>query len=262
MLPVITLASIAVALPNIAKHKGEQLLRSMGEGLSLVKIVEKTLDKNAQLVNIRKSADVTWTGVVLYMKWLDVDLRRTSRNCNNSKDLVRELSRKAEKAIVELKREEKDSVVENPRNWRTELVCWNSMYRISRTILLSFDDEDEDTDEELFERLSVMIADIFAACLTNLPQIESPGANTDFRRTLDHFESLHPFLGSPISDLSVGVPSGVFLQVKGDKLEEEATILQRRSYNPFVRGLDKSSLIPIQIRCIKWHRLWEKRVEA
>ncbi|KAL8557367.1 hypothetical protein ACS0TY_004703 [Phlomoides rotata] len=171
MLPVITLASIAVALPNIAKHKGEQLLRSMGEGLSLVKIVEKTLDKNAQLVNIRKSADVTWTGVVLYMKWLDVDLRRTSRNCNNSKDLVRELSRKAEKAIVELKREEKDSVVENPRNWRTELVCWNSMYRISRTILLSFDDEDEDTDEELFERLSVMIADIFAACLTNLPRV-------------------------------------------------------------------------------------------
>ncbi|KAK6148368.1 hypothetical protein DH2020_019280 [Rehmannia glutinosa] len=85
-LPVVTLTSIAVALPNISKDKKQQLVRSVNEGLSLIKIVEKTFNTNVELLNIRKAADVTWVGVALYMKWLDMDLNRTSLKCKDYKE--------------------------------------------------------------------------------------------------------------------------------------------------------------------------------
>ncbi|KAI3454478.1 hypothetical protein Pfo_011141 [Paulownia fortunei] len=170
-LPVVTLTSIAIALPNIAKHKGKQLVSSVSEGLSLAKLVDKTLDKNAELVNIRKAADVSWVAVAFYMKWQDMDLRKTSLKFKNSKEVLQELSNKAERTIMEFKREVKDPLMENPLNWPVKVVAANSMYRASRTILLSCEGENELTDEGLFERLSVMIADILAACLTNLARV-------------------------------------------------------------------------------------------
>ncbi|KAK4437252.1 hypothetical protein Salat_0059100 [Sesamum alatum] len=46
-LPLVTLTSIAISLPNIAiNHKATQLMSSVSEGLSLVKLIEKTLDEN------------------------------------------------------------------------------------------------------------------------------------------------------------------------------------------------------------------------
>ncbi|KAK6148373.1 hypothetical protein DH2020_019285 [Rehmannia glutinosa] len=170
-LPVVTLTSIAVALPNIAKDKKDQLVSSVGEGLSLAKIVEKTFNTNAQLWNIKKAADVSWVRVALCRKWLDMDLRKTSLKVKTSKEVLQKLSNKAGRTIMEFKREVKDAHMENPLNWPVKVVAANSMYRISRTILLSCEAEDEVTDEGLFERLSVMIADILAACLTNLPRV-------------------------------------------------------------------------------------------
>ncbi|KAK6148372.1 hypothetical protein DH2020_019284 [Rehmannia glutinosa] len=168
---VMTLTSIAIALPNIAKEKKEWLLSSVSEGLTLAKLVDKTLDKNAELVNIRKAADVSWVEVAIYKKWLDMDLRKTSLKCSTSMDVLQELSSKAERTIVEFKRETKDSLMENPLNWPVKALTTNLMYRIGRTILLSCEGENEVTDEGLFDRLSVMIADILAACLTNLPHV-------------------------------------------------------------------------------------------
>ncbi|KAL8465460.1 hypothetical protein ACS0TY_034820 [Phlomoides rotata] len=172
-LPVVTLTSIAIALPDIPKHRVKKLLRSVSEGLSLAKIVDKTLDKNAQLINIRKAADICWVGVVLYMKWLEIDLRRTSLKCKNSKEVLRELSIKAEGIIMKFKKEQKDPTMKNPLNWPAKVVASNSMYRITRTILLSYgiDEENKQTDEGLFEELCVMIAVILAACFTNLPRV-------------------------------------------------------------------------------------------
>ncbi|KAG8378776.1 hypothetical protein BUALT_Bualt07G0020200 [Buddleja alternifolia] len=43
-LPVVTLTSIAVALPNIAKHKFSELLSGVREGLYFVKLIEKSVD--------------------------------------------------------------------------------------------------------------------------------------------------------------------------------------------------------------------------
>ncbi|KAG8379335.1 hypothetical protein BUALT_Bualt07G0077700 [Buddleja alternifolia] len=171
MLPLMTLTSIAISLPNVAEHKRKQLVSSVNEGLFLAKLIDKILDANAKLVNIRKSADISWVGVALYRKWQDVDLRTTSRKCKNSKDVLKELSNKAEMTVIEFKREMKDFLMENPLNWPVKIIAANSMYRVSRTILLAYKGENEPTDEELFERLSVMIADILAACLTNLPRV-------------------------------------------------------------------------------------------
>ncbi|KAK6148364.1 hypothetical protein DH2020_019276 [Rehmannia glutinosa] len=70
-LPVVTLTSIAIAHPNIAKEKREHLA-SVGEGMSLAKIVEKTFNTNVELLNIRKAANVSWTGIGLYRKWLEL----------------------------------------------------------------------------------------------------------------------------------------------------------------------------------------------
>ncbi|KAK6123506.1 hypothetical protein DH2020_042743 [Rehmannia glutinosa] len=170
-LPVVTLTTIAVALPNIAKDKKDQLVSSVGEGLSLAKIVEKTFNTNAQLWNIKKAADVSWVRVALCRNWLDMDLRKTSLKVKTSKEVLQKLSNKAGRTIMEFKREVKDAYMENPLYWPVKVVAANSMYRVSRTILLSCEAENEVTDDGLFEGISVMIADILAACLTNLAHV-------------------------------------------------------------------------------------------
>ncbi|KAG8379309.1 hypothetical protein BUALT_Bualt07G0075000 [Buddleja alternifolia] len=170
-LPLVTLTSIAMSLPNVAEHKRKQLLSSVNQGMCLAKLIDKTLDATAQLVNIRKSADLSWVGVALYRKWHDVDIKTTSLKCKNSKNILRKLSNKAEMTVMEFNREVKDFVMENPLNWPVEVIAANSMYRVSETILLGYKGENEPTDMELFERLSVMIADILAACLTNLARV-------------------------------------------------------------------------------------------
>ncbi|KAH6824288.1 hypothetical protein C2S53_011785 [Perilla frutescens var. hirtella] len=167
-LPVVTLTSIAIALPNIAQHQRKQLLSSVSEGLSLAKIVEKTLDTRAQLKHIRKVASATWVELLLYSKWLDIDLTRAFLSCKNSDEVLQELANRAEGMVMEFKRGVHDPIVEeNPINWPLKVVAANSMYIISNSILMS--SSKEETTEEMLERLSVMIADILAACLTNLP---------------------------------------------------------------------------------------------
>ncbi|KAL8554934.1 hypothetical protein ACS0TY_002934 [Phlomoides rotata] len=171
MLPVVTLMSIAIALPNIPKHRVKQLLNNMNQGVSLVKLIDKTLGKNAQLINLRKAADIF--EVELYKKWLNINLSKTSLNCTNSKEVLRELSIKAEGIITKFKNREKDPIMENPHKWPAKVVAANSMYRITRTILFSSEvqEENEQTYDGLFEQLCVMIADIVAAYLTNLPMV-------------------------------------------------------------------------------------------
>lgn len=59
--------------------------------------------------------------------------------------------------------------MDNPLNWLVKIIAANSMYRIGRTILLA--SSNKETDEGLFNHLSIMIADILAASLTNLPHV-------------------------------------------------------------------------------------------
>lgn len=70
-LPVVTLTCIAIALPNISNENANQLVRCVEKGLTLLKLTEKSLDKNGALAIIRNAADVVWVGVDLYCKWRD-----------------------------------------------------------------------------------------------------------------------------------------------------------------------------------------------
>ncbi|KAL0356136.1 UNVERIFIED_CONTAM: hypothetical protein Sradi_4060500 [Sesamum radiatum] len=116
-LPLATLTSIAISLPNIAiNHKATQLVSSVSEGLSLAMLIEKTLDQNGELMNIRNAADVAWAGVAIYRKWQQVDLRRISLDYKSSKNLIQELSSHAEMTVLEFKRKANDFLMENPLN--------------------------------------------------------------------------------------------------------------------------------------------------
>ncbi|XP_047948925.1 uncharacterized protein LOC125194736 [Salvia hispanica] len=166
-LQVVTLTSIALALPNISQHQRKQLLSSVSEGLPLAKVVEKTLDTNAKPKSIRKSTSATWVELLVYFKWVEIDLRNGFLWCRNSKQVLQELSDKAEEIVMEWKSQSQDSNMGNPLNFPARAVAANSMYRICQTILLSYGEEE--SCEEMWERLCVMIADVFSACLTNLP---------------------------------------------------------------------------------------------
>ncbi|KAL0356142.1 UNVERIFIED_CONTAM: hypothetical protein Sradi_4061100 [Sesamum radiatum] len=147
-LPLVTLTSIASALPDIPKHKVKWLLQSVDEGLFYVNLIEKSLDKKGNLVNSRHAADAIWVGVELYRKWQDNDLHETSLKGGNSKETLQELSKQAEKTIVDFKREVKDFLMENPLNWPVKVIAANSMYRICQRLLMAYEGDRLPTDEE------------------------------------------------------------------------------------------------------------------
>ncbi|GFP87483.1 hypothetical protein PHJA_000892000 [Phtheirospermum japonicum] len=167
-LPVVTLTSIAMSLPNITDQKSEQLLSAVGEGLYFAKLIEKTVDTNGDLTSIRDAADVVWVGVELYRKWLDKDLQKAGRT---HKETLQKLSNVAEKTVTSFTTDTDNFLVQDPLNWPAKVIAANSMYRITQTILLAHKDDNDQTDNEMFERLSIMISDILAACLTNLGRV-------------------------------------------------------------------------------------------
>ncbi|XP_047952100.1 uncharacterized protein LOC125197406 [Salvia hispanica] len=137
-LQVVTLTSIALALPNISQHQRKQLLSSVSEGLSLAKIVEKALDTIAKLKSIRNAASATWVELLVYSRWAKIDLRSGFQRCRNWEQVLQELSHKAEEILMKLKSEEvQDSNMGNTLKCQARDVAANSMYRICETILLS-----------------------------------------------------------------------------------------------------------------------------
>ncbi|CAA2954135.1 Hypothetical predicted protein [Olea europaea subsp. europaea] len=168
-LPVVTLACIAIALPNVSNDNANQLVRCVGEGLTFLKLIDKILDKNGDFKVIRNAADVIWVGVDLNCKWQDKDLRKISLQSKTSKEPLEELSNDAERTVKRFLGEVNNFLIDKPLNWPIKIIAANSMYRISQTILLA--SGNKETDEGLFDHLSVMIADILAASLTNLPHV-------------------------------------------------------------------------------------------
>ncbi|KAG8378840.1 hypothetical protein BUALT_Bualt07G0026600 [Buddleja alternifolia] len=165
---LVILVSVCIISPPILFFN---YVRSVTEGLSIVKLVDKHFGKKGDLANVRTAADVVWVGVELYHKWQDNDLHETSLKGKNSKEILQELCNKAEKTVMEFKRDARDCLMRNPLNWPAKIIAANSMYRISKTILLTHGVESDKTDEEMFEQISIMIADIIAACLTNLARV-------------------------------------------------------------------------------------------
>ncbi|KAG6384795.1 hypothetical protein SASPL_153613 [Salvia splendens] len=170
-LAVFTHASIAVALPHVEKSKVDQLVKDVSDGLLLVKTVEESFYSNEEWKNIRKAADL-WLRVDLFRKWQEIDLAEISANSPNCKHALERLARESKTVASVLKTDVPECPMFNPANWEPSIIAANSMYRISTTILNSCDEENAIGDgEELFDRLSRMIADILAACFTNLGRV-------------------------------------------------------------------------------------------
>ncbi|XP_059657517.1 uncharacterized protein LOC132304038 isoform X4 [Cornus florida] len=169
-LPVITLTSIAIALPNNENQKVNWLRRSVREGLLYVNLVEKILDAKGDLVSIKNTADIVWFGVDLFGKWLDEDLRKIALERKTSKETLERLLDISKNIVMEFKANMNGK--ENPLKWPMKVIAANSMYRISQTLLLDQEGSKDQMDHErLFDQLSVMVADILGACLTNMPRV-------------------------------------------------------------------------------------------
>lgn len=163
-LPVVNLTSIAIALPNIENHRVARLISSVSEGLSYANLVEESLStKEDDFLSIKHAADVVWKGIELYGKWLDKDFRKLALEGKTTYEFLQTLGDMAEKTAIEFQRNITGS---------SKVLVATSMHRICRSISKDYESStDAHMDENLFEQLSIMIADILGACLTNLPRV-------------------------------------------------------------------------------------------
>ncbi|XP_059659027.1 uncharacterized protein LOC132305401 [Cornus florida] len=168
-LPVVTLTSIAVALPNIDYHVVKQLISGVHIGIMCARLVENSLHAKEDFKSIMKAADNVWLGVDLHHKWLDVDLRKMALQVESSKEVLEGLTAIAKERFLEFKKREMTKCLwDSPHRWPIKALAANSMYRICQTILQDYESRDYGCSETLFGRVSVMISDILCACFTNL----------------------------------------------------------------------------------------------
>ncbi|KAG6382834.1 hypothetical protein SASPL_157448 [Salvia splendens] len=116
-LPIVTLTAIALALTNTRDDEANQLLASVTEGLSIVKLIEKTLDKNGELESIIIASDAIWIGVEI---------------------------------VTEFMAQPGDVLMHGPLNWPSRVIAANSMYRIAQSILVRVENGEHQSDAELF----------------------------------------------------------------------------------------------------------------
>ncbi|KAI3679380.1 hypothetical protein L2E82_51289 [Cichorium intybus] len=159
-LPLVTLTIVAVSLPNIQKNLLDCLLSGVREGLVYVSLVEETLNAFDDHVGIQKAAKTLWLEVEANRKWLGNKLPKLAPQVNTAGRILQWLSNTAERNYLRCDNSEYMSI------------SANSMYRITKTIMLSYDEKiDTFSQVELFTELSSLIADILGACLNNLPQV-------------------------------------------------------------------------------------------
>ncbi|KAK4770377.1 hypothetical protein SAY87_030909 [Trapa incisa] len=175
-LPIVTLASIAAAIPGIERSTVNQLLRSINEGLAYVELVEEGLGRgDRDLTNVRKAANVVWLGVDLYGRWLDMDLRRVRGG--SPRGALEALSEAAKGVLAS--HAEKPTMAEcsseaPPSSWPVRIQAAHSMYRIAQAYKLSEHPcEGSDGNIIMFRELLGAISDIMGACLTNLERVIS-----------------------------------------------------------------------------------------
>ncbi|XP_076894716.1 uncharacterized protein LOC143547095 [Bidens hawaiensis] len=171
-LPIISLTCIAIAIPNIDKDAGENLLKSVGEGLYFSRIVDGILNnKTSEHVNIRRASVILWCEVRDKHKYLDTTLKRSAYEGKNPTEIIILFVNSLEEITNEFSRGINEEPIEK-ENLPIKVIAANSMYQIAQTILRRYESNNlEIIEHELFVRLFNMIADISAACLTNLPRV-------------------------------------------------------------------------------------------
>lgn len=175
-LPVVTLTSIALALPSIDQELIKQLVSSVHEGLKYVREIEDNLDEKINLKNGRMAEEIVWSGVELDRKWLDVDLCEMGVEGKGIKETIKSLSDISKKRFMEygekhLMHTNEWFQKEEPSRWCIRMLAANSMYRICETLLLL--SPEIESSQTLFEKLSVIICKIYSASFTNLQHVIS-----------------------------------------------------------------------------------------
>ncbi|XP_058086480.1 uncharacterized protein LOC131233712 [Magnolia sinica] len=168
-LPLVTLVSIAIAIPCTDRELIKPLLRGVHEGLRCVRFIEKKLDLK-WLVNIKEAADIVWLGVDLKQKWFDVDIAILIPGEKDPKKIIERLADIGKECVLDFEKT-MAPVWGNKKKtlkWTAKALAGNSLYRICQTILDDYENKFRRA-EELFEWLCVTISDILGACLTNLP---------------------------------------------------------------------------------------------
>ncbi|XP_047942867.1 uncharacterized protein LOC125189656 [Salvia hispanica] len=167
-LPIATLACIAQTIPDVEREKSESLIRGVIEGLRYVKFIDKLLDSKSQLAKIRAAADAVSIDVEFRSRWQNKDLSEKSLRGKNAEEILNQFHQDSKAKVEKFVSNSKYCLVQNRAYWTPEAIADNAMYRMSKTILLNHGGDK--THEQLFETISIMIADILAACLTNLPR--------------------------------------------------------------------------------------------
>ncbi|CAA3009488.1 Hypothetical predicted protein [Olea europaea subsp. europaea] len=171
-LSVATLTSIIEALPNIHNEKRNRLLKSVIEGFRYVRLLEKDLDVYKKMESSMSAADFAWVLVELRHKWLDMDLQKIARVSKSSKETLKNLANRSEEILKEFTSRMNGNAMESSVNLPENIIIANSMYKICNSLLLVYEESYHSaSDTQVFERLSVIVADIFAACLSNLPHV-------------------------------------------------------------------------------------------
>ncbi|PWA88444.1 hypothetical protein CTI12_AA090850 [Artemisia annua] len=146
-----------------------QWRRILGCYNTYVKLVEESLNATDEYVSIQKAAKVLWLEVEVSNKWVGDNLKNHAPEVNTAGLILQWFKNTAKNIVTEVQLIDIRSANDNSM-YRS--ICANSMYRITESILLSdHTNIDELSQEDLFTELSSMIADILAACLTNLPQV-------------------------------------------------------------------------------------------
>ncbi|XP_058104534.1 uncharacterized protein LOC131248310 [Magnolia sinica] len=167
VLPVVTLTSIAVAIPDIDQNTIRSLRDAVDEGLKYVRLIEScdTDIYDLKRFNMRKAADIVWRGIDIYDQWLDIDLHILVTEEKHTKKIIEKLMDIGSKSVLEF-------TAGGGGEWPAKVLAANSMYWIGKTILEKHNDKLE-SPEDLSKWLQTTIADILGACLTNLPRVIS-----------------------------------------------------------------------------------------
>ncbi|KAJ0914578.1 hypothetical protein HanPSC8_Chr06g0240171 [Helianthus annuus] len=169
-LPIISLTCIAIVIQDIHKDRVDNLFKSVSEGLLYTHLVEESLNRESMYVNIRRESVKLWHEVEDRCKWLGTTLERSAYVGKTPAKIIKLFAHKAEGIVDEFNTSTNGEHMEE--GLPPKVIVANSMYRTAQTIIHTYQSNNlEINEDELFTRLLGMIADIFSACLTNIPRV-------------------------------------------------------------------------------------------
>ena len=100
---------------------------------------------------------MVWDGVEMYKKWDEIDFKSTRVRGKTHKETLQNLSNIAKTIVTDFMPQTSDIIMQNPLNWPVRVIAANSLYRVTKTILLGMVDGENQGGDALFESISITI---------------------------------------------------------------------------------------------------------